>query len=145
DLEGHRRALAQADEDVQQRIAVLAAGDADHHLVARLDHVEVADRLSHQAMQPLRELVGLELPPLLGPVRGGERFGKRVHAASFRRNTSTPTDWQSGYTSGFSVDTRTAFTKGCASISSATSSHSVSCRCTCPRETRCAMLRRMKS
>ena len=49
-----------ADQDVQQRVAVLAARQADHDLVAGLDHVEVADGLAHLAVQPLAQLVGLE-------------------------------------------------------------------------------------
>jgi hypothetical protein len=47
-------------QDVEQRVAVLAAGQADHDLVAGLDHVEVGDRLAHLAVQPLAQLVGLE-------------------------------------------------------------------------------------
>jgi hypothetical protein len=68
----NRRALAQVDQDVQQRIAVLAARQADHDLVAGLDHVEVADRLAHLAVQLLAELVGLEG----GPARVGAPFGR---------------------------------------------------------------------
>ena len=40
-----RRALAQDVEDLQQRPAVLAAGQPDHDAVAVLDHLEVDDRL----------------------------------------------------------------------------------------------------
>ena len=40
-----RRALAQDIEDLNQRPAVLAAGQADHHAVAVFDQVEVDDRL----------------------------------------------------------------------------------------------------
>src|ERR1035438_5657218 len=56
DLEVEPRALAQFAEDVEQRVAVLAAGDADHDAVARFDHREVDDRLADQAVQPLAEL-----------------------------------------------------------------------------------------
>ena len=52
-LELGRRALLQFQQDVQQRVAVLAAGQADHDLVALRDHVVVADRLPDQAAQAL--------------------------------------------------------------------------------------------
>ena len=42
-----------------------------------------------------------------------------------------------------SVDTRAARTVGCASVSASTSSHSVSCRCTWPRDMRVAVGERM--
>jgi hypothetical protein len=67
------------------------------------------------------------------------------YTSSFIRNTSTPTPSQSGYTSGFMVDTRTARTSGCASMARTTSSHRLSCRCTCPWAMRLAMVVRMKS
>src|SRR5262249_53271099 len=60
DLEGKRRALAQLHEHVEQPVAVLAAGEAHHDAVARLDHGIVADRLADQAAQALLELAGLE-------------------------------------------------------------------------------------
>ena len=60
DVERHRRALAQVEQDVEQRVAVLAARHADHHLVAGFDHVEVDDRLADLAVQALGQLVGLE-------------------------------------------------------------------------------------
>ena len=53
--------LAQAQQHVEQRVAVLAARQAHHHLVARLDHREVGDRLAHQAAQALGELGALEI------------------------------------------------------------------------------------
>jgi hypothetical protein len=43
-LELHRRLLLQLQQDVEHRVAVLAAGQAHHHLVAVLDHAEVGDR-----------------------------------------------------------------------------------------------------
>ena len=42
-------------------MAVLAAGQAHHHPVARLDHVEVRDRRAHLAAQALGELAELVL------------------------------------------------------------------------------------
>ncbi|MNN83783.1 hypothetical protein D3C81_2008690 [compost metagenome] len=56
-LERHRRFFLQLQQQVQQRVAVLATGQADHHLVAGLDHAEVGNRLPHLAPQPLAELV----------------------------------------------------------------------------------------
>ena len=52
------RATAQVQQDVEQRIAVLAARQANHHLVAIADHVKVGDRLADQPAQPLGKLVG---------------------------------------------------------------------------------------
>jgi hypothetical protein len=60
DLERDRRLGAQPQQDVEQRVAVLAAREAHHHLVARLDHAEVGDRLPHLAAQALGELRRLE-------------------------------------------------------------------------------------
>jgi hypothetical protein len=101
----HRRALAQRQQHVEQRVAVLAAGQADHHLVAGLDHVEVDDGLADLPVQLLAELVGLE--GSLARVRAAGGFaqgrgnggcvGHRVHGAlSLRPKTSQPTASQSG-------------------------------------------------
>jgi hypothetical protein len=50
----------------------LAAGQADHDLVAVLDHVEVGDGLAHLAVQALGQLVDLVRGLLLGvPGSGG--------------------------------------------------------------------------
>ena len=59
--EGNRRPALQREQDVEQAVAVLAAGQADHHAVAGLDHRVVADGLADLALQALGELVGLEL------------------------------------------------------------------------------------
>jgi hypothetical protein len=48
----------QLEQDVEQAVAVLAARQAHHDLVAVLDHVEVDDGLAHLAAQALFELVG---------------------------------------------------------------------------------------
>jgi hypothetical protein len=109
DVEADRRALAQAQQDVQQRVAVLAARQADHDLVAGLDHVEVGDRLAHLAVQALAELVGFEgglggnaglqqataVEPasLAVPPRGeaaAGRFGGDVISTRPRRPSSAP-------------------------------------------------------
>ena len=60
DRELDRRALAQLDQDVEQRVAVLAARDADHDAVAVLDHREVGDRAADLAMQALLQLGDLD-------------------------------------------------------------------------------------
>jgi hypothetical protein len=46
----------QLQQQVQQRVAVLAAGQAHHHLVAGLDHAEVGNRLADLAAQALGQL-----------------------------------------------------------------------------------------
>src|SRR5690606_18820214 len=51
-LERHRRLALQLQQDVQQGVAVLAAGQAHHDLVASLDHAEVGDGLADLAAQP---------------------------------------------------------------------------------------------
>ncbi len=56
DREARRRAALQFEQDVEQRVAVLAARDADHHLVALADHREVADRAADLTAQSLDEL-----------------------------------------------------------------------------------------
>src|SRR5690606_8925415 len=58
-LEGYRRLLLQLQQDVQHRVAVLAAGQADHDPVAGLDHAVVGDGLADLAAQALGELVVL--------------------------------------------------------------------------------------
>jgi len=102
-LEVHRRALAHRDQQVEQRMAVLAAGQADHDPVAGFDHVEVGNRAAQFAMQLLAQLVGLE--GLTARVArgggGGGQVGDGVHfeaqAISRRRpKTSMPTASQSG-------------------------------------------------
>ena len=65
-LEAHRRALLHLQQDVQQAVAVLAAGQADHHAVAFLDHVVLRDGLADLAAQALFELVRLALDLRVG-------------------------------------------------------------------------------
>ncbi len=115
DLEVDRRALAQAQQDVEHRVAVLAARQADHHLVAVLDHVVVADRLADLAREPLEQLVVLVGLLLLAAreraaaeigdvgldgLRGlgvcGGMGGVHARSSSLMRKTSTPTASQSG-------------------------------------------------
>jgi hypothetical protein len=62
--------FAQEEQDVEQGEGILAAGQADHDLVAGLDHVEVGNRLANLAAQALGELVCLE-GCLLGLAGGG--------------------------------------------------------------------------
>ena len=47
----HRRAALQRQQHVEQRVRVLAAGQADHHAVALTDHRVVRDRLAHEPAQ----------------------------------------------------------------------------------------------
>src|SRR6218665_2307960 len=65
-VEGDGRAGAQLEQDVQQRVAVLAAGHADHDFVAGFDHVEVVDGLAHCAAQALFEFAGFAFGPGVG-------------------------------------------------------------------------------
>ena len=57
DLELDRRNLLQVQQYVEHGVAVLAAGQADHDLVAVFDHVEVGDRFAGQAAQALLQFV----------------------------------------------------------------------------------------
>ena len=57
DFEVDRRVLLERQQDVEQRVAVFAARQADHDLVARADHVEVGNGFADLAAQPLGELV----------------------------------------------------------------------------------------
>jgi hypothetical protein len=91
DVEVHRRALAQGQQQVEQRVAVLAARQADHDLVAGLDHVEVGDRLADLAVQPLAQLVGL-----VRGLPGGVEVLRGVHGVPRKAKTSQPTASQSG-------------------------------------------------
>src|SRR5512134_24468 len=58
-LELYRRLFSQGQKNVQESMAVLAARQAYHYPVARLEHVEVRDSLAHLAAQPLGELAEL--------------------------------------------------------------------------------------
>jgi hypothetical protein len=87
DVEGHRRVFAQEKQDVEQGEGILAAGKADHDLVAGADHGEVGDRLADLAAQALGQFVRLE-GGLLSLAGGRRRFrlcGKRcVHRWAVR-------------------------------------------------------------
>ena len=63
-----RCALAQADEQVQEGVAVFAPRDADHDPFSGANHVEVPDCLPDQSVKPLGELVALALS-MLGSAR----------------------------------------------------------------------------
>ena len=74
------RALLQLEQNVEHGVAVFAAGDADHDLVAFLDHVEVHDGAADFAAQALFELhvLALDLQVFgqrLAQRRGGRFFG----------------------------------------------------------------------
>jgi len=59
DFEIDRRMRAQAEQHVEQRIAVFATGQTHHNAITRGDHVEIGDCLAHEAAQTLGELVSL--------------------------------------------------------------------------------------
>jgi hypothetical protein len=65
------RAGLELEQDVEQRIAVFAAGHAYHHLVAFFNHVEVDDGLAHLAAQALFQLVGFAFDFQAGRVGRG--------------------------------------------------------------------------
>ena len=83
-LEAHRRLLAQLQQDVEHRVAVLAAGQAHHHLVAVLDHAEVGDRAAHLVAQALGQAHALVLAAArarLGLEQGERDVGHAANAA----------------------------------------------------------------
>ena len=63
-LETNGRALLQFEQNVQHGIAVFAATDADHHLVAFFNHIEVHNRLADFAAQAFFQLEGLVVDAL---------------------------------------------------------------------------------
>ena len=75
ELEAHRRGTLQRQQQVEQRVGVLAAGQAHHDQVAVLDHRIVADGPAGQPAQ-----LGLQpLERLRGP---GLRHGRRRFSAA---------------------------------------------------------------
>ncbi len=58
ELEAHRRLRLKLQQDVEQRVRILAARKADHHAIAVDDHLVVGDRLADLAAQALGELAG---------------------------------------------------------------------------------------
>jgi hypothetical protein len=73
DRESHRCLLLQLQQDVEQRVAVLAAGQADHDPVAFADHAEIGDRAADLVAQALAELVLLARTATRGRLGLGER------------------------------------------------------------------------
>ena len=63
DLEIDRGAAAQAHQDVEQGVGVLAARETDHDAIACLDHPEVLNGLADVAPQPFLELVEILSDP----------------------------------------------------------------------------------
>lgn len=57
DVELDRRDLLQVHQHVEHGVAVLAAGQADHDLVALFDHIEIGDCLAGQATQAFLQFV----------------------------------------------------------------------------------------
>ena len=56
-LEINRRGCLQLAQNVQQRIAVLAAGKADHDFVAVFNHLEIVDRIAHRVAQAFVQFI----------------------------------------------------------------------------------------
>ena len=65
--------LLQLQQDVEQRVAVLAAGQADHHFVAFADHAEIGDRAADLVAQAFAELVLLACTTARGRLGLGKR------------------------------------------------------------------------
>jgi len=59
DVEADRRVAPQVDQDIEQRVAVLAARQAHHHPVAIFDHAVIGDRPAGEPAQALGQLVRL--------------------------------------------------------------------------------------
>ncbi len=66
----HRRTALQGQQHVEQRVGILAAGQADHHAIALLDHPVVRDRLAGQGAQ--------------ARAQAAQRRGGRAHAGCSR-------------------------------------------------------------
>jgi len=81
EVEANRRALAQDEQQIEQRVAVLAAREAHHDLVAVLDHVEIGDRLAGEAQQALAQLDVLALR-FFAAASIERRFDGCVHSCS---------------------------------------------------------------
>ena len=79
-VERNRRARAQHQQNFQHAIAVLAAGQADHHAITVFDHVEIADRLPDLARQALGQLVGFEHPSAVAGTEHERLFDQLLHA-----------------------------------------------------------------
>ncbi len=60
ELELHRCFRLQAEQDIEHRVRVLAAGQAHHHPVAGFDHAEIRDRATDIAPQSLLQLVEID-------------------------------------------------------------------------------------
>ena len=67
------------EQDIEQRVTVLAARQAHHHLVAVHDHAEIGDRLPGQPAQALRELPGLVRFLALPEAAGHYAYCGRFH------------------------------------------------------------------
>lgn len=75
--ERHRRLALQLQQHVQQGVAVLAAGQADHDLVAGCDHAEIGNRLADLALQAFAQAQLFALQPLARVARCGVGQGLR--------------------------------------------------------------------
>ena len=100
----HGRPRAQAHENIEHSVGILAARQADHHAVPRFDHSIVANRAARFPHQALGELVALESQALVGAVRALRRGGRGrfrqgsvlVHVA-VRPSSPHPADSASRY------------------------------------------------
>ena len=89
DRKPHRRFLLQPQQNIEQRVAVFAAGETDHHLVAGFDHAEIGNGAADLMAQTLGQPGGFVRSAAAGwRQRFGERqdgiHGSRSLAASCR-------------------------------------------------------------
>ena len=73
DLELDRRDLLQVQQHVEHGVAVLAARQADHDLVAVLDHVEVGNGFAGLTTQALLQFVLIDREGAHGALESGSR------------------------------------------------------------------------
>jgi hypothetical protein len=91
DLELDRRHLLQVQQHVEHGVAVLAAGQADHHLVAILDHVEVGDGFAGQAANALLQFVLVDRKGAHGASESGGRNESATFYAQWPARPTPPT------------------------------------------------------
>jgi hypothetical protein len=81
-VEIHRRVAPQAQEHIEQRVGVLAAGQAHHDPIARGDHAEVRNGLARGAAQLRFQLLEIVRGPELRSSRAGGAHGASRYLAS---------------------------------------------------------------
>ena len=91
-LEAHRRLLLQLQQQVEQGVAVLAARQADHDLVAVFDHAVVGDGLADLPAQALGQFGALMRLP------ARDAFGRRLAGQRIVQDQGHGGVWNDGET-----------------------------------------------